>query len=199
MSKIAGYKCPVCSTVNPPNAKHCLNCGQWLLDTIHQATPVYSKNPFKTILAILGTIFGLITFLGIIGSCMNQTTMPEPTPSLEEFRTASSDLPYDDLARHIDDYKGSKVHYIGEVVQVMDNPPCLRVDVAPKDEYGFRKSSQVILVTRKDTSGRVLENDTVEFYGIVKGLTTYTSIFGQKITIPEVTSYYLDVIKKAGE
>ena len=44
MPRIIGYLCPICKTVNPKETKYCLNCGHWLLDTIHQAKPVTNFN-----------------------------------------------------------------------------------------------------------------------------------------------------------
>ena len=44
MSDVTGFQCPTCKTVNPNNAKHCMNCGTWLLDTIHEAKAIDKKN-----------------------------------------------------------------------------------------------------------------------------------------------------------
>jgi hypothetical protein len=47
MPRIIGYRCPICKTVNPTEIKYCLKCGQWLLDTINEATPVTRGSYFK--------------------------------------------------------------------------------------------------------------------------------------------------------
>jgi len=44
MRRVIGYLCPICKTVNPKETKYCLNCGHWLLDTIHEAKPVTNFN-----------------------------------------------------------------------------------------------------------------------------------------------------------
>ena len=44
MPRIKGYLCPICKTVNPKETKYCLNCGHWLLDTIHEAKPITNFN-----------------------------------------------------------------------------------------------------------------------------------------------------------
>ncbi|MGB4505235.1 MAG: hypothetical protein WBI44_10150 [Syntrophaceticus sp.] len=58
MPRIIGYRCPICKTVNPTEIKYCLKCGQWLLDTINEATTVTRGNYFnKTKIILIYTNF----------------------------------------------------------------------------------------------------------------------------------------------
>jgi len=44
---------------------------------------------------------------------------------------------------------------------------------------------------------RFLEGDIVDVYSRVKGLKTYTSIFGLQVTVPEVDSLHVELVQKA--
>ncbi len=146
------------------------------------------------------TILAVASFITL---CIAATHTPDktatPTPSLEEIRTSAIDIPYDDLARNAKQLTGQKVHYTGNVIQVIESPPILRIDVAKPKPGEFVQSNKIIYITRKDNAGRILEYDTVEIWGTVKGLKTYTPWTGAPITIPEITSYYLVITKKAGD
>gem|GEM_PF-3165662 len=198
-----GYTCPACKATNSPSAKHCIECGHWLLDTIHEAKPIMWKNQIRKSKKSIfkrwwfWLIAAFIVFVIIPGLANNQSSVP--TSSLDEIMASAVEIPYDDLARNAKQLIGHEVHYVGTVIQVIESPPVLRINIAKLKPGEFISANEIIYITRKDNAGRVLENDTVEIWGTVKGLKTYTPWTGAPITIPEVTSHYLVVIKKAGE
>jgi hypothetical protein len=210
---LLGYRCPTCKTINPKHVKYCVHCGHWLLDDTFKAEPIYrdtylkqirsyttkkKRFSFKTFLIGAGILFGLLLLIGSLTS-HSPTTSPVATIPLEEFKATAVDLPYDELARNTEKYKGTRVHCVGDVVQVIENPPVLRINVAKQKPDKIILNPEIVWVTRKDSAGRVLENDTVEIWGTVKGPRTYQTILGQSMTVPEIESHYLVVTKKAGD
>ena len=95
---------------------------------------------------------------------------------------------YDDLFRNNEQHVGSNVRFRGEVVQVIH---------AFGESYQLRVNVTLGEFFWDDTvyvhyeGPRLLEDDIINFVGRVDGLITYESIFGARITIPEVTA--LDV------
>lgn len=92
-------------------------------------------------------------------------------------------ITYDQLARTPDDYKGEKVKFKGEVVQIMEGDGEVTMRFAVNGDY-----DKMILAAYDSSivSSRVLENDKITIYGISAGLYTYESTMGASITIPSV-------------
>ena len=209
---IFGYKCPICKMLNPKAVKYCVQCGHWLLDQHFPGEPLDKESYLKLIKAskshkhfnikkfFIGAAIVLV-FLFIIGNLLsNQPDQQKPSEiTFEEFKITAINIEYDELARNTEQHKNTRVHLIGKVIQVVDTPPILRIDVAKTTPSNSFPNSKIIWVTRKDSTGRVLENDTVEVWGTVKGPKTYKSVLRQQITIPEVESKYLKITQKAGE
>ncbi|MBC7340948.1 MAG: hypothetical protein H5U02_00580 [Clostridia bacterium] len=141
------------------------------------------------------------------GAAMNPfpSSTPPPTESPEQFKAAAASIPFDRLAREAESLKGSKVHISGQVIQVLEGTPTiLRVDTADYNispEEAMKPdfevpTPQIVLVVRKDNAGRVLEGDKVEIWGIHDGLASYVPWTGSKITLPQVTAYYLEIKPK---
>lgn len=132
-------------------------------------------------------ILSVITWGSIIGSDSgtNQSTADKvsvPTKTPEEIKAQAVDIAYDPLYRNIETHIGKIVHLKGKVVQV---------SIVRDDRYNLRLAmdedyDQIVWVTYR--GDRVLDDDIVEVWGTVKGLYSYKSIFGAKITIPEINS-----------
>jgi hypothetical protein len=108
---------------------------------------------------------------------------PAPTPTFEELNSSSDQVSYDDLFRNNESHVGKQVWYEAKVIQVVEGRG---------DDYQLRAN-----VTRGDYSWddmvflyysgpRVLEDDVIEFVGMVEELKTYKAVFGQPITIPAI-------------
>lgn len=126
-----------------------------------------------------------------------ETTTEIPSMSKEELEESCKEIPYKDLARDPDNYKGELVKFTGEVVQVIESSfgaNEYRVAVT-KDEYGYYDYDNIIYLTYslKDGESRILEDDIIVFYGTYTGLTSYTSTLGGKITIPAVDGEYVKI------
>lgn len=107
----------------------------------------------------------------------------------EEKRGYDTGISYDQLARTPDDYKGKKVKFSGEVVQVMESDGEVHIRLAVNNDYnsivyGVYDSSIV--------SSRILEDDYITIMGLSNGLYSYESTMGGQITIPIV---YVDKIE----
>ena len=88
---------------------------------------------------------------------------------------------YDNLARTPDNYKYSKIKGTGEVIQVLESDGETQLRIAINGDY-----DKVVLVYYDSNivSSRVLEGDSVTYYGTSYGLYTYESTMGGEITVP---------------
>jgi hypothetical protein len=92
------------------------------------------------------------------------------------------------------------VSYQGKVIQVQENwredSYTLRVDVT-QSEYGYWSDTVWLDYQGK----RLLEDDIISIVARVEGLKTYSSIFGQSITIPHLkaVAVELDPLPKTAE
>lgn len=96
-----------------------------------------------------------------------------------------TDITYYDLARNPDDYEDHLLVMQGTVVQTMEgDEDVVELRVAVDDDY-----DQIVYlkINREIINTRILEDDTIKFYGISTGLITYESTEGADITIPSVT------------
>ena len=102
-------------------------------------------------------------------------------------------IPYRDLARNPDNYKGKNVKYTGEVIQVQEdgNMVGLRVNVT-KNSYGYEDTIYVIY-NKGIIEGRVLEDDIITLYGKSMGLLTYKTVLGAEMSIPQVIASIVEL------
>ena len=98
-------------------------------------------------------------------------------------------ITFDQLARTPDDYKGQKVKFSGEVIQVLESETEIDLRIAVDGDY-----SKVILVyyVPNIVSSRVLEDDYITIYGVSQGLYTYESTMGGNITVPLISVDKID-------
>lgn len=91
-------------------------------------------------------------------------------------------IPYTDIARNPDSYKGKYVTFTGRVLQVQESGSDVVLRVATDGEY-----DDVVLVSYDSSimgGTRVLEDDSVTVNGTCAGVVTYTSTLNAQITIP---------------
>lgn len=116
----------------------------------------------------------------------------------EEYKNECKQYEYKDIARNPKNYEGEHITFTGKVIQVVEgyfNTVRLIVSVN-KDEYGIWSDNIYCSYTYSENEGKILEEDIIKFYGECKGTTTYTSIFGQRITVPEVEIKYLELVEE---
>lgn len=127
---------------------------------------------------------------------IQEEEVKDPEQEKNEYITSCITVPYNDLARNPNQYKGSKVTFTGEVIQVANgwgNNVTLRINVT-QDEYGFWDDTIYAEYKYHDENeSKILEDDIVTIYGDFMGEKDYTSIFGQTITIPSIEIKYLNI------
>lgn len=99
----------------------------------------------------------------------------------EEAKGYETGITYSNLARNPEDYKGKKIKFKGEVVQVIEGDDTVQIRLAVNNDYDD------ILFCEYDSSivsSRVLEDDKITIYGVSVGTITYESTMGGQITIP---------------
>lgn len=98
-------------------------------------------------------------------------------------------ITYDQLSRTPDSYEGQKVKFSGVVVQMVYGEDTCEMRLAVDGDY-----NKIIYCAYRTSivSSRVLEDDYITVYGVSKGLITYESTFGGKITIPGVLVEKID-------
>lgn len=115
----------------------------------------------------------------------------------EEYKKNCKKYKYEDIARNPQNYEGKLVTFDGEVIQVLEgyfNTVNFRINVT-KNEYDFWEDTVYASYTYSDGESKILEDDIVKFYGECEGTTTYTSILGQKITVPKINIKYIELIQ----
>lgn len=107
----------------------------------------------------------------------------------ENFKVNCQSVSYADIARDSQGLKGQDFTFTGEVIQVSGSTYRMNVTL---DEYGIYSDTIVFNYDTGD-GDRILENDIVTIWGTSKGLLTYTSIFGEEITVPEIDAKYVSI------
>lgn len=127
------------------------------------------------------------------------TTKKETTTkfSKKKYKETCKKIPFKDLARNPDKHEGKKVKFTGEVIQVIEstwgNSVEYRIAVS-KESWGYSADDVVyVTYTPSENESRILEDDIVTFYGEFKGLYSYNSTLGGKITIPQVEAKVIDL------
>ena len=111
----------------------------------------------------------------------------------EEFINSCEEISYKDIARQPDSFKGRNAHFRGKIIQVSEgyfDSVTLRVEVT-EDEYGFWDDAVYVTYTYKDGESKLLDDDIINMYGVIKGTKTYTTIFGASVTIPYLDAEYI--------
>ncbi len=101
----------------------------------------------------------------------------------EEKAGYNTGITYSNLARTPDDYKGKKVKFKGEVVQVIEGGEEVQIRFAINGDYD---KMLYCAFTPDILSFRILEDDIITIYGLSLGLTSYQSTLGGTITVPAV-------------
>ena len=110
------------------------------------------------------------------------------------FKDECTTYSYETLARNPDDYVGEKVHFRGEVIQVMESGDdvTLRVNVNYTGYY-WTDTIYVEYTRQSSSESRILEDDIIDLYGISAGTITYETVMGNDVTIPGVLALYIDI------
>lgn len=140
---------------------------------------MWKYHKFNKVIRVIVSIAILFIFVCIVSGDDSNVDYSRP---LGDYDT---DITYYDLARNPDDYEDHLLVMEGTVVQTMENDEdVVELRVAVDDDYD---EIVYLKIDREIINTRILEDDTIKFYGISTGLITYESTEGTDITIPSVT------------
>lgn len=110
--------------------------------------------------------------------------------NMEDVSMFRSDVSYDEIARHPDDYNGELLAYSGEVVQVIEGDGTTELRIAVDGDY-----DDIIygIYDNRILDSRLLEDDKVQFYGESCGIISYQSTLGATISIPSMSIYKIEI------
>ena len=111
--------------------------------------------------------------------------------NMEDVSMFRSDVSYDEIARHPNDYDGELLTFSGEVAQVIEGDGTTELRIAVDGDY-----DDIIygIYDNRILDSRLLEDDTIQFYGASCGIISYQSTLGATISIPSISIYKI-VIK----
>lgn len=187
MSKSKLTNCKVCDAEIAANAKACPHCGAKV------KKPIFKKWWFWVIIVLI--LFIAIGSSGTDDSSASSQSgnAPAVTETKEEYIASCQSLSFEDLARNPDNWKGTRLSYVGQVIQVIEpsygETVTLRVNVT-EDEYGWWEDTILATVDIPEGNDRILEDDIITFYGECDGMYTYESIFGESISVPKIDIVY---------
>lgn len=111
--------------------------------------------------------------------------------NMEDVSMFRSDVSYDEIARHPNDYDGELLTFSGEVAQVIEGDGMTELRIAVDGDY-----DDIIygIYDNRILDSRLLEDDKIQFYGESCGIISYQSTLGETISIPSMSIYKI-VIK----
>ena len=109
---------------------------------------------------------------------------------MQEFKASCVTLDYKEVLRYPEQYTGNAVVIEGKVVQVIEG---LLTNALRVSEIGASDNVWYVTYKSSDVSGRILEDDEITVWGLCKGTHTYSSLFGQQITIPSLSTSYISL------
>ena len=106
--------------------------------------------------------------------------------NMEDVSMFRSDISYDEIARHPNDYDGELLTFSGEVAQVIESDGMTELRIAVDGDY-----DDIIygIYDNRILDSRLLENDKIQFYGESCGIISYQSTLGETISIPSMSIY----------
>lgn len=199
--------CQKCGTQNVDEATACSNCGNAFVSQTPVAEPKKKKKKksrkFFIILLVIVVAFFAVLMSGdddsstLIVDANGDVVLNGEVISEKDFKKSCDKIKYEDLARNPDNYKDKNLMFKGEVIQCEQSYGTsyyARVNVTV-DEYGFYSDTIYVTFDIPEGGDKILEEDIVKLYGVCKGSETYTSIFGETITIPSLDAAYVELVK----
>ena len=106
--------------------------------------------------------------------------------NMEDVSMFRSDISYDEIARHPNDYDGELLTFSGEVAQVIESDGMTELRIAVDGDY-----DDIIygIYDNRILDSRLLEDDKIQFYGESCGIISYQSTLGETISIPSMSIY----------
>ncbi len=176
--------CKTCGASIAKNAKVCPSCGA------KNKKPILKRWWFWLILIVvvfvsLGKGTTSKKDSGNTSSNASESVVKE---SREDYIASCEKVDYKEVERNPDTFKGKRIKVTGKVIQVSEgwgDAVTLRVE----EEKG---NVWYVSYTHKEGESRILENDVITCFGECKGVKSYTSVLGGRITIPSMKMQYFE-------
>ena len=209
--------CKNCGKQLEDGAKFCSTCGTPTDNSVMQTTPAASavvepaaqparkEDPKKKKKSIFKRWwFWAIVIAVLLVSCVDssESAGPEqPNLSESEYKAACEEIDFDTLARNPESYTGNLYTFTGEVLQVVEYSSYteMRVDVTPVllgGEVMYYEDTIYMVYHPAEGESKILEGDIITIYGQCAGEETYTSIFGETITLPRINIMYYELVSE---
>lgn len=148
----------------------------------------------KTTLIVGGVIIFII-LLAIIGSGSSSNNQLSLCDDITYLKNQATTVNFKELDKNPDSFKGKKVKFTGQVLQIQetDNYGIIRLAVT-EESYGWSISDIVYVEYQNRTDA--VKDDVVAVYGQLTGSKTYESQARFNITIPSMTACIIE--KSAG-
>ncbi|MEA4895786.1 MAG: hypothetical protein VB064_11060 [Oscillospiraceae bacterium] len=191
--------CEYCGKKNPENIDVCSGCGAPLPQSVQQPDQQQKQN-------IKVGCFGLIVILIIIiltvMLIVNHQKKDSPSKALEaqeaqikaDYIAECQTYKCTQIIADPDTYKGLSAHFNGEVSQVLkdDEYHYYVIDVEP-DSTGTYSVSIYVRYSFPDGSAEIQEDNVVDVYGDLAGLSTCEYVAGGEIILPAMSAKYIDL------
>lgn len=115
-----------------------------------------------------------------------KTKLVDGEKILCDVKTDFKPMNYNGISRNPESYKGCKITFKGYVEQVIEKGNQITFLVMRYDDKTYWSKHEYVYCTYekpKDYS-RFVEGDEVGIYGICTGITSYTAVLGNKVTVP---------------
>lgn len=122
----------------------------------------------------------------------SETFSMSPEEIAAAYKAECISLSYEDVARNPDQYNGTKVKFTGEVIQVLESSGVYTLRVNVTEGRYYWEDTIMIYCAAADGAPRILEDDILTFYGVMDGITSYESVMGATITLPQMYAAYYE-------
>lgn len=106
------------------------------------------------------------------------------------------EVKYKDLARNPEVYENKNLRYKGKVYQVLENEDeSLSLRIALNGDYKEVIYANISAKVKRGLTGRILEDDIVEFGCFSTGIKNYTSTVNLSVSVPSVEIEYINIVE----
>ena len=177
-------KCKICGATIASSAKVCPSCGA------KNKKPIFKRWWFWIILIVVAFVsLGRGATSGKDSrNTSGQTSESVVKESREDYIASCEKVDYKDVERNPDTFKGKRIKVTGKVIQVSEgwgDTVTLRIEEDKGNVW-------YVSYTHKEGESRILENDVITCFGECKGVESYTSVLGGRITIPSLKMLYFE-------
>lgn len=125
----------------------------------------------------------LLTIGGVAGvsGCVGDLPQGYNSRPIDDIKDSAQTIEYEELYRNISDYEGQAVVYDGRISDIPTVEETYQEMIVSLPSSGIGETHAIWGYWNGDP---YRELDEIRFWGVVRGLRTYTSLVGEK-TIPE--------------